>query len=145
LAILPETIGRKEPLHLVDSTGLKIYGEGEWLDQKRGIRSPRRWRKLHLGVDADTHAIVAAELTPDNIGDVSEFPDLLDQIDIRHDLWRRHRRAGRHSPSAVSWATGTEASGARGVGRPRYLMSFELALLYGRLCDLPGCAASANP
>jgi hypothetical protein len=82
LAILPETIGRKEPLHLlVDSTGLKIYGEGEWLDQKRGIRSPRRWRKLHLGVDADTHAIVAVELTPDNVGDVSELPDLLDQID----------------------------------------------------------------
>ena len=49
LAILPKTIGREEPLHLlVDSTGLKIYGEGEWLDQKRGIRSPRRWRKLHL-------------------------------------------------------------------------------------------------
>jgi hypothetical protein len=57
-----------EPLRLlVDSTGLKIYGEGEWLDEKRGIRSPRRWRKLHLGVDADTHKIVAAELTSDGI------------------------------------------------------------------------------
>ena len=44
-------------------TGLKIYGEGEWLDQKRGIRSRRRWRKLHLGVDAGTHEIVAVELT----------------------------------------------------------------------------------
>ena len=82
LATLPETIGCKEPLHLlVDSTGLKTYGEGEWSDQKRGIRSPRRWRKLHLGVDAGTHAIVAVELTPDNVGDVSELPDLLDQID----------------------------------------------------------------
>ncbi len=82
LAILPKTLGREEPLHLlVDSTGLKIYGEGEWLDQKRGIRSPRRWRKLHLGVDAGTHAIVAVELTPDDVGDVSELPDLLDQID----------------------------------------------------------------
>ena len=71
-----------EPLHLlVDSTGLKIYGEGEWLDQKHGIRSRRRWRKLHLGVDADTHEIVAVELTPDDVGDVSEIPDLLDQID----------------------------------------------------------------
>jgi transposase len=82
LAILPKTIGREEPLHLlVDSTGLKIYGEGEWLDQKRGIRSPRRWRKLHLGVDAGTHEIVAVELTPDDVGDVSELPGLLDQID----------------------------------------------------------------
>ena len=54
LTVLPKSIGRDEPLHLlIDSTGLKIYGEGEWLDQKRGIRSPRRWRKLHLGVDAD--------------------------------------------------------------------------------------------
>ncbi len=81
LAILPKTIGREEPLHLlVDGTGLKIYGEGEWRDQKRGIRSPRRWRKLHLGVDAGTHEIVAVELTPDDVGDVSELPGL-DQID----------------------------------------------------------------
>ena len=64
LTVLPKSIGRDEPLHLlIDSTGLKIYGEGEWLDQKRGIRSPRRWRKLHLGVDADTHEVVAVELT----------------------------------------------------------------------------------
>jgi hypothetical protein len=62
-------------------TGLKIYGEGEWLDQKHGIRSRRRWRKLHLGGDADTHEIVAVELTPDDVGDVTELPSLLDQID----------------------------------------------------------------
>ena len=82
LTILPKGIGRTEPLHLlVDSTGLKIYGEGEWLDQKHGIRSRRRWRKLHLGVDADTHEIVAAELTSDDVGEISELPDLLDQIE----------------------------------------------------------------
>src|ERR1700722_16184417 len=82
LTILPKHIDRAEPLHLlVDSTGLKIYGEGEWLDQKHGIRSHRRWRKLHLGVHADTHEIVAVELTPDDVGDVSEIPRLLDQIE----------------------------------------------------------------
>jgi transposase len=82
LTILPKRIDRNEPLHLlVDSTGLKIYGEGEWLDQKHGIRSRRRWRKLHLGVDADTHEIVAVELTPDDVGDVAELTNLLDQID----------------------------------------------------------------
>jgi hypothetical protein len=81
LTILPKTVGREEPLHLlVDSTGLKIYGEGEWLDQTRGIRSPRRWRKLHLGVDAETHEVVAVELTPDDVGDVSELPGLLEQM-----------------------------------------------------------------
>jgi transposase len=82
LTILPKHIDRAEPLHLlVDSTGLKIYGEGEWLDQKHGIRSHRRWRKLHLGMNADTHEIVAVELTPDDVGDVSEIPRLLDQIE----------------------------------------------------------------
>jgi hypothetical protein len=82
LTILLKRLDRAEPLHfLVDSTGLKIYGEGEWLDQKHGIRSRRRWRKLHLGIDAVTHEIVASELTPDEVGDVSEMPVLLDQID----------------------------------------------------------------
>ena len=80
LTILPKHIDRAEPLHLlVDSTGLKIYGEGEWLDQKHGIRSRRRWRKLHLGIDSTTHQIVAVELTPDDVGDVSEIPHLLEQ------------------------------------------------------------------
>ena len=82
LTILLKRLDRAEPLHLlVDSTGLKIYGEGEWLDQKHGIRSRRRWRKLHLGIDAGTHKIVASELTADDVGDVSEMPALLDQID----------------------------------------------------------------
>jgi transposase len=82
LTILPKRIERDEPLHLlVDSTGVKVYGEGEWLDEKHGVRSRRRWRKLHLGVDANTHEIVAVELTLDDVGDVSTIPDLLDQIE----------------------------------------------------------------
>src|SRR3954470_5920842 len=82
LTVLPQRVERNEPLHLlVDSTGVKIYGEGEWLDQKHGIRSRRRWRKLHLAVDAGTQAIAAVELTPDDVGDVSALPDLLDQIE----------------------------------------------------------------
>ena len=59
------------PVHLVvDSTGLKIFGEGEWLAQKhkiKGIR--RRWRKLHLGLDLASGAIVCANLTRDDVGD----------------------------------------------------------------------------
>jgi hypothetical protein len=51
LTVLPRDIRRTEPLHLVmDSTGLKIYGEGEWLDAKHGRHSRRRWRKLHIGI-----------------------------------------------------------------------------------------------
>ncbi len=50
-----------EPLHLlVDSTGLKLRGPGEWLVEKHGTRTRRSWRKLHLGVDADTGQIVAS-------------------------------------------------------------------------------------
>jgi len=80
LTILPKRIHRTEPLHLlIDSTGLKVYGEGDGSIRKHGVRSRRRWRKLHLGVDADTHEIVAVELTPDDVGDISEVPDLLDQ------------------------------------------------------------------
>ena len=81
VTILPKWAARGEPLHLlVDSTGLKMYGEGEWLDQQHGSKSRRRWRKLHLGLDADTQEIVAAELTPDDVGDVSVLPELLDQV-----------------------------------------------------------------
>ena len=67
---------------LVDSTGLKIFGEGEWLAQKhntKGIR--RRWRKLHLGLDLASGAIVCAGLTHDNVGDSTALPSLLDQLD----------------------------------------------------------------
>jgi hypothetical protein len=82
VTILPRLARRNEPLHLlVDSTGLKMHGEGEWLAQQLGLRSRRRWRKLHLGLDAVTQEIVAAELTPDDVGDVSALPELLDQID----------------------------------------------------------------
>ena len=81
LTILTNPVGRGEPLHLlIDSTGLKMYGEGEWLTEKHGGRSRRRWRKLHLAVDATTQEIAAVELTPDDVGDITAVPDLLDQI-----------------------------------------------------------------
>ena len=46
---------------LVDSTGLKLCGPGEWLIEKHGTKTRRSWRKLHLGVDADTGQIVAVD------------------------------------------------------------------------------------
>ena len=82
VTILPSLAKRDEPLHLlVDSTGLKMYGEGEWLAQHHGLRLRRRWRKLHLCLDPATQEIAAAELTPDEVGDVSVQPELLDQIE----------------------------------------------------------------
>jgi hypothetical protein len=58
------------PVHLiVDSTGLKLCGAGEWLNEKHGTRTRRSWRKLHIGVDADTGRIVTAELTAHDVDD----------------------------------------------------------------------------
>ena len=71
-----------EPVHLsVDSTGLKLCGAGEWLVEKHGTSRRRSWRKLHIGVDADTGRIVAAALTTNDVDDGSQVGPLLDQID----------------------------------------------------------------
>jgi hypothetical protein len=67
-----------QPRHIrVDSSGLKIYGEEEWLQQKHGAKSRRRWRKLHIALDAETRPMVATELTTDEVGDPTVVPDLL--------------------------------------------------------------------
>ena len=71
-----------EPVHLlVDSTGLKLSGAGEWLVEKHGTGRRRSWRKLHIGVAADTGRIVAVALTPNDVDDSSQVGRLLDQID----------------------------------------------------------------
>ncbi len=70
-----------EPMHLlVDSTGLKLCGAGEWLIEKHGTRTRRSWRKLHLGMDAGTGQIVATALTTNNVDDGAQVGPLLDQV-----------------------------------------------------------------
>jgi hypothetical protein len=70
-----------EPVHLlVDSTGLKLCGAGEWLLEKHGTRTRRSWRKLHVGVDADTGRIVAAALTTNDVDDGALAGPLLDRV-----------------------------------------------------------------
>ena len=70
-----------EPVHLlVDSTGLKLCGPGEWLVEKHAAKVRRSWRKLHIGVDADTGEIIAAELTGKDVDDGSQVGPLLEQI-----------------------------------------------------------------
>lgn len=67
--------------HLViDATGLKVYGEGEWKIRKHGKEKRRVWRKLHLAVDAATHAIVAAEVSLETVGDNEVLPTLLNPL-----------------------------------------------------------------
>lgn len=66
---------------LIDSTGLKIHGSGEWQETKHGLQKRRQWMKLHLGNDADNWDIVACELTTLYEDDPSQVPGLLNQID----------------------------------------------------------------
>jgi len=67
---------------VVDSTGLKIFGEGEWLQNKHKKKARRRsWRKLHLGLDLGSGDIVCVDLTKDDVGHPTALPDLLEQID----------------------------------------------------------------
>jgi hypothetical protein len=69
------------PLHvLIDSTGLQVYGAGQWLEAKHGAKSHRTWRKLHLAVDAASGIIVAQTLTDQDADDPSQVGPLLDQI-----------------------------------------------------------------
>ena len=72
------------PLHLlIDSTGLKVFGAGEWLQEKHGVRARRTWRKLHLAVDANTGMVMASTRTENDMGDTSQVAPLLDQIDAK--------------------------------------------------------------
>ncbi|PTW50046.1 IS5 family transposase, partial [Rhodovulum kholense] len=72
--------GSKGPLHLlVDSTGIKVEGEGEWLRRKHGASKRRVWRKIHIGIDEETLEIRAVEVTSGNAGDAPMLPELLKQ------------------------------------------------------------------
>ena len=72
-----------EGLHLlIDSTGLKFLGEGEWKRKKHQPEYRRQWRKLHIGIDARTLQIRAVQLTTNNVSDSQVLGDLLDQIPL---------------------------------------------------------------
>ncbi|NUD37172.1 IS5 family transposase, partial [Escherichia coli] len=75
-----KTFTRGEIAHLViDSTGLKVFGEGEWKVKKHGKERRRIWRKLHLAVDSNTHEIICADLSLNNVTDSEAFPGLIRQ------------------------------------------------------------------
>src|SRR5215212_5017018 len=83
------------PMHLViDSTGLKLFGQGEWDEEKHG-RARRSWRKLHLAVDADTGEIVASTLTDNAADDAGQVPALLEAVGRGRDCVRAGGRCVR--------------------------------------------------
>lgn len=74
--------------HIVmDATGLKVYGEGEWKVRKHGYSKRRTWRKLHLSIDPETQEIVVAQLTSNSVTDgqagvtmLQELPNAPDRV-----------------------------------------------------------------
>jgi Transposase DDE domain len=81
LSVCMPVTPRSCPRHVViDSTGLKVYGAGEWHIWKHRVSRRRTWRKLHLGVDEKTKEIIAVELTESRVHDSQRLPPLLEQI-----------------------------------------------------------------
>jgi hypothetical protein len=79
---IPTPHRKPGPVHLVvDSTGLKVFGEGEWKVRQHGWSKRRLWRKLHLAVNEATGEVLAHKLTPSNVHDGPVLPALLAQID----------------------------------------------------------------
>ena len=73
--------GSAGSLHLlIDSTGIKVEGEGEWNARKHGGSKRSLWREIHIGIDEETLEIRAIEVTSSSIGDAPMLPDLLNQI-----------------------------------------------------------------
>lgn len=72
----------QEPIHVVlDSTGLKVYGEGEWKVRQHGYSKRRTWRKLHLAVDEKSGEIQATVLSEAGLDDAAAVSLLLDEVE----------------------------------------------------------------
>jgi hypothetical protein len=79
---LKKVFQRDESINIVlDSTGLKVYGEGEWKVRKHGFSKYRLWKKLHIGMNPLTDEIEAVEVTNNSIHDCEKTEDLLEQIE----------------------------------------------------------------
>lgn len=92
---------------VLDSTGLKIYGEGEWKVRKHGYSKRRTWRKLHLGGNPDTGEVLAVVLTENSVSDDAVVKDMLEQIeetllacagDGAYDKRKVYQALNEHSP-----------------------------------------------
>lgn len=82
LAVALDAPASAGPLHLVvDSTGLKVFGDGEWKARQHGISKRRIWRKVHLAIDQDTGYVQAATTTTHSISDGQVLPLLLEQVE----------------------------------------------------------------
>ena len=87
LAVIIPFRGSQGPLHLlIDSTGIKVEGEGEWNARKRGGQKRRVWRKIHIGIDEQTLEVRAVDVTSNDVGDAPMLPELLNQIPLDQEI-----------------------------------------------------------
>lgn len=101
----------KGPIHVVvDATGLKIFGEGEWKVRQHGYSKHRMWRKLHVGIDVESKEFVMVELTDNHIGESKLLKPLLDQYtddlikvggDKGYDSYECHEAIGRRGAKSA--------------------------------------------
>lgn len=80
LKIVVARNGREKIDMVIDSSGLKVYGEGEWKVRQHGVSKRRTWRKIHLGIDPATGRVEAVELTENSMDDASMVAPLLNQV-----------------------------------------------------------------
>ncbi len=103
-----KTFTRGEIAHLViDSTGLKVFGEGEWKVKKHGKERRRIWRKLHLAVDSKTHEIICADLSLNNVTDSEASRVLSGRLTEKSG---QHRQTALTTPGYVTMNCGVRKS-----------------------------------
>ena len=117
------------PIHVVvDGTGLKIYGEGEWKVRQHGYSKHRMWRKMHIGIDVNTQQIVMMELTDNRIGENKKLKSLLEQYkegyttiggDKGYDSFECHEQVGAYGAiSAINTQEIAKERKPSGDGKP---------------------------
>lgn len=74
----------KGPLHiLVDSTGVEVYGEGEWKVRQHGVSKRRTWLKMHLAIDAEMQEVIASVVSDASVSDDEAFADRMNKIEAK--------------------------------------------------------------
>jgi len=107
---LPVKEGATSRHLVVDSTGIKVYGEGEWKVRQHGIRKRRTWRKLHFCTDEATPEVISAVASTNDLSDAEALPDLLEHVpcqieqvsaDCAYDQRKCYETLNRHGARAA--------------------------------------------
>ncbi len=111
LKITLDVANRKGSIDVVvDSTGLKVFGEGEWKTRKHGVSKRRTWRKLHLAINPETQEIVAEVLTENSGHDSDQVDELIEQVGVpidafygdgAYDQWKVYDRLAKEEIEAI--------------------------------------------